>query len=71
MKNLNNLVDLLDKAISDLEKLKNTNFDAIYEAFEEGRISGYNEAMADVKGENFFGIKDGEQYIKNRYERTI
>lgn len=71
MKNQNNLVELLDKAISDLEKLKNTNFDAIYEAFEEGRISGYNEAMSDVKGENFFGIKDGEQYIKNRYERII
>ena len=43
-------------------------YDHIYEAFESGRQSGYDEAIKEVvDGDTFFGLRDGEEYIKENY----
>lgn len=47
---------------------KDMFYNAVYEAFESGRQSGYDEAIKEVvKGDTFFGLKDGEDYIKENY----
>lgn len=61
-----------DEFIEEIKKAraqaKDMFYDQIYQAFEQGRISGYDEAVAElVKGETFFGLKDGEDYIKENY----
>jgi len=43
-------------------------YDQIYEAFESGRESGYDEAIKEVvNGDTFFGLRDGEDFIKENY----
>lgn len=58
--------------LSEMERIescaKDMFYNAVYEAFESGRQSGYDEAIKEVvNGDTFFGLKDGEEYIKENY----
>lgn len=49
-------------------RAKDMFYNAVYEAFESGRKSGYDEAIKEVvNGDTFFGLRDGEEYIKENY----
>lgn len=57
-----------DKKLAIEKQATDMFYNAVFEAFEEGRVSGYDEAIAEVvKGETFFGLKDGEDFIKENY----